>query len=118
MCLLPDQAGGDGDVYMKVSTLSGCGADRLIDPSGGLSSVKHKILPREYAPHSHVQGDDERLSRTRQDMMVKSILFVDFNTKHKCVDFDALKDWVVQHQAPVGLQVDYRVGDTMLETTP
>ena len=46
--------------------------------------------------------------------------FVDFNTKHKCKDFQPLMDWVNEHEVPesFGLKVSYREGDIILPHTP
>lgn len=48
--------------------------------------------------------------------------FVDFNTKHKCKNFDELKDWVTEHQMTVEEfeqgTVLQRPGDVVLPTIP
>lgn len=46
--------------------------------------------------------------------------FVDFNTKHKCKNFDDLRDWVMEHQMTVEEfeqgKVLQRPGDVVLST--
>lgn len=49
-------------------------------------------------------------------------LFVDFNTEHKCKNFEELRDWAVSHQVDPkkfrGLEVRQRPGDIVLDTIP
>ena len=49
-------------------------------------------------------------------------LFVDFNTKHKCKNFDDLKEWVAEHQVDPRkygmLEVEQRPGDIVLDRIP
>jgi hypothetical protein len=46
--------------------------------------------------------------------------FVDFNTKHRCKNFDALSGWVRDHQLSIsgGDLVEFRVGDKRLTEIP
>ncbi|KAI5458728.1 hypothetical protein BGZ63DRAFT_466409 [Mariannaea sp. PMI_226] len=43
--------------------------------------------------------------------------FVDFDTDHKCIDWEALKGWVANHQTE-GMKVELREGDKILDAAP
>ena len=38
---------------------------------------------------------------------VQPIPFVDFNTKHRCRDFEGVRQWAEAHQLPPGEDVDF-----------
>lgn len=45
--------------------------------------------------------------------------FVDFNTKHKCKNFEDIRAWAEQHQILDGsVKVMFRDGDTLLSSIP
>ena len=48
--------------------------------------------------------------------------YVDFNTRHKCRNFDAVRQWAFEHQAPEEVPEDYlkppRSMDDVFETMP
>ncbi|KAI9734161.1 MAG: hypothetical protein M1818_006633 [Claussenomyces sp. TS43310] len=48
--------------------------------------------------------------------------FVDFNTEHKCKNFDAIRQWAEERQLPLGVPSDFlqppREGDTIYEAIP
>ena len=51
--------------------------------------------------------------------------FVDFNTKHRCRDYDAVRGWAEAHQLPPETEVDMErfyekpeAGDTVLREIP
>ncbi|KAF3479414.1 uncharacterized protein GIQ15_06390 [Arthroderma uncinatum] len=45
--------------------------------------------------------------------------FVDFNTKHKCKNFEQIRDWAKKAQVPVGFnKVEERPGDIVLKVIP
>jgi hypothetical protein len=46
--------------------------------------------------------------------------FVDFNTEHRCKDFDSMRDWVRDHQiSRNGTDlVEFRKGDILLTEIP
>ncbi|KAN0103283.1 protein of unknown function (DUF3328) domain containing protein [Hyaloscypha variabilis] len=48
--------------------------------------------------------------------------FVDFNTEHKCKNYDAIKEWARVRQLPAGVPDDFlkppRIGDTVYDAIP
>ncbi len=48
--------------------------------------------------------------------------FVDFNTEHKCKNFDAIRQWAKERQIPETVPGDFlkppQIGDTIYETLP
>jgi hypothetical protein len=48
--------------------------------------------------------------------------YVDFNTKHKCRNFDAVRQWAEEHQMPEGVPLDYlqppELEDTVYDEIP
>lgn len=44
--------------------------------------------------------------------------FTDFNTPHKCKNFDDLRQWAKEHQTVEGDQADIRPGDEILPEIP
>ncbi|KAL3423001.1 tat pathway signal sequence [Phlyctema vagabunda] len=48
--------------------------------------------------------------------------FVDFNTDHKCKNFDAIKQWAEERQIPATVPMDFlqppKIGDTVYEAIP
>jgi hypothetical protein len=50
------------------------------------------------------------------------IAYVDFNTRHKCRNFHAVRQWAFEHQAPEEVPVDYlkppKSLDDVYETMP
>ncbi|KAH0165131.1 hypothetical protein KCU67_g4852, partial [Aureobasidium melanogenum] len=45
--------------------------------------------------------------------------FVDFNTKHKCKNFEDIRVWAEMHQMTEGeVRVEFRDGDTVLDSIP
>jgi hypothetical protein len=55
----------------------------------------------------------------------RPIPFVDFNTKHKCRDFEAIRRWAETHQLPPETEVDMsrfyempKAGDTIYPEIP
>jgi len=48
--------------------------------------------------------------------------YVDFNTRHKCRNFDAVRQWAEERQLPEAVPADFlqlpRPGDTVYETIP
>lgn len=48
--------------------------------------------------------------------------YVDFNTKHVCRDFDAVRKWALEHQIPEGTPDDFleppKEGDRIYRTIP
>lgn len=47
--------------------------------------------------------------------------YVDFNTQHKCRNFDAIRQWAFERQAPEDVPVDYLKpprGEDVLEEMP
>lgn len=45
------------------------------------------------------------------------VSFLDFNTKHKCKDYDAISTWIDEHEV-FDPSASLWEGDIMLETTP
>ena len=45
--------------------------------------------------------------------------FVDFNTKHKCKNFDDIREWAKRHQVNEDeIRIKFREGDTVLPSIP
>lgn len=44
--------------------------------------------------------------------------FVDFNTNHKCIDWEAVSGWSKEHQILDRIEVELREGDTILGVAP
>ncbi|KAK4897884.1 hypothetical protein LTR49_027919 [Elasticomyces elasticus] len=44
--------------------------------------------------------------------------FVDFNTKHRCKNFDAFHEWVRAHELSGGDLVEFQEGDDLLPEVP
>jgi hypothetical protein len=48
--------------------------------------------------------------------------YVDFNTKHMCRNFEAVRQWAEEHQMPEKVPVDYlqppEMGDTIYDAHP
>lgn len=44
--------------------------------------------------------------------------FVDFNTDHKCIDWEAVRGWSQEHQSMEKLEVKFREGDRILDIAP
>ena len=48
--------------------------------------------------------------------------YVDFNTKHTCRNFEAVRKWAETHQAPAEVPSDYlqppKIGDKIYEEIP
>lgn len=44
--------------------------------------------------------------------------FVDFNTDHKCIDWEPIREWVQSHQTLEDIVVELKEGDKILDIAP
>lgn len=44
--------------------------------------------------------------------------FVDFNTNHRCIDWEAVRGWVQAHKSTGKVEVEFKEGDRVLDIAP